>query len=210
MLKIITVTNDVQRAQPLIKSLATFGWNSTVICTDWRGFGTKLIATYNFLKTNPEVDYFIFCDAHDVLVLGTPEEWDNKYPHKDKMLLSAEKGCWPDDNLRKYYEPINANGFNFVNSGLYYSPSWLFIDMMEQTMPKYEDDDQLYMTNQYLFERDDINLDTNQAFFNSHSFIADAEYGYENNRVQVNSEQPLFIHFNGCTLDEKFNQLIKI
>lgn len=213
MLIVITVTNDIQRAQRLIGSLAKHGWGANVICTDWRGFGTKLIETYNFLNGNPEVDRFIFCDAHDVLVLGTPEEFESKLEDHGKMLVSGERGLWPGnmEQYRKYYEPITKAGYDFVNSGLYYSPADVFIKMMERDMPKYESDDQEWLGMNFLFNDSHvINMDRGQKIFNSHSFIREGEYDYENNRVQVNGNEPIFIHFNAVTVDEKFNEQIKI
>lgn len=213
MLKVITLTNIPDRAETLLNSLNKFGWDSILIQSPWRGFCTKPIETYNFLKANPEVDRFIFCDAHDVIVLGTPEEFESKLEEPSKMLVSGERGLWPGnmEQYRKYYEPITEAGYDFVNSGLYYSPADVFIKMMEQDMPKYESDDQEWLGMNFLFNDSDvINIDRGQKIFNSHSFIRDGEYGYENNRVQVNREQPIFIHFNAVTVDEKFNQLIKL
>src|ERR1700743_2413786 len=122
MLKVITVTNSVERTQQLINSLEKFGWDTDVLVVDWKGFGTKLITTYDYLKANPEVDRFIFCDAHDVVVLGTPDEFESKLKDKYKMLFNAERGCWPPpvqefQHLYKTYE----HGFNFLNSGVHRS-----------------------------------------------------------------------------------------
>jgi hypothetical protein len=213
MLKVITVSNQPDMAMPLINSLEKFKWHTELLITEWKGFGTKLITVYEFLKAHPEVDRFIFCDAHDVLVLGSPEEFESKLEEPRRMLVSAERGLWPGnmEPYRKYYEPVLDHGYNFVNSGLYYSPSDVFIEMMERDMPKYESDDQEWLGMNFLFNDSQvINMDRDQRLFNSHSFIHEGEYGYENNRVQVNGEQPLFIHFNGNTFDERFNQLIKL
>lgn len=209
MLKVITVTNNIEATQPLIKSLENNGWDYQVIeVSEWRGFGTKLIETYNFLKEHPEVTEFIFCDAFDVLALGTPKEFEEKLDGYTGMIFSAEKGCWPDDSLRNQYES-HDHGFNFLNSGAYYSNSDWFINMIEHNMPSYSDDDQLYLTKFYLHASDAL-LDNKQEFFNSHSFIAEGEYTYRNNRVQVNGQEPIFIHFNGRTIDKEFNEKIKI
>lgn len=212
MLKVITVTNNLDATKPLLDSLCKNHWDCVIIDMPWRGFGTKLIETYQYLKENPEVTEFVFCDAFDVICLGTPEEFLSKLIEPDKMLLSAEKGCWPPSmqQYEVYYEPIETGFFNYVNSGLYYSPAKIFIEIMERNMPQYESDDQEWMGLNFLFNDEvEIRLDRNQVLFNSHSFIADGEYGYENNRIQILGNQPVFIHSNGRTVDEKLNAILK-
>lgn len=209
MLKVLTVTTDLQQTRPLIQSLEKNGFDFEVIQTVWRGFGTKLIEVYNYLKEHPEVDRFIFCDAFDVVCLGTQSEFEEKLGEwSDKIVLSAEKGCWPDPKLERFYEPLKDHGFNYVNSGIYYSPSHIFIDLIERYSPKYEEDDQLFMSKMFLFESDEIMLDREQELFNSHSFISEVEYGYENGRVQILGNESVFIHKNGRTVDKKLDNLL--
>ncbi len=209
MLKVITVTNSPQHAMPLIRSLVANKWDYVLIEAEWKGFGTKLIETYHYLKANPEVDRFIFADAFDVLALGGPEEFEEKLFARDNMIVSCERGCWPDSELAKFYEPTYEHGFNFVNSGLYYAPSDLFIKLFEISPPDYETDDQLWLTKMYLFESNDIARDCGQVLFNSHSFIRDGEYGYENGRLQILGEESVFAHKNGRSVDEKLDNLMK-
>jgi hypothetical protein len=64
------------------------------------------------------------------------------------------------------------------------------------------------MTHMFLFEREDMVLDREQKLFNSHSFIRDGEYGYENGRIQVNGHEACFVHKNGRTIDEKLDHLV--
>jgi hypothetical protein len=215
MLKVITVLSNTEEPgfKLLGQSLQNNGWDSIALGCKWMGFGTKLIVTYRYLQDHPEIDRFIFCDAHDVVALGTPEEFERKLEHPDKMLLSAERGCWPPtmQQYEKYYEPLEAHGWNYVNSGLYYSPAKVFMAMMERNMPKYETDDQEWMGMNFLFNDEaEILLDREQKIFNSHSFIREGDYTYENGRLQVNGNMPLFAHKNGRTIDEKLDALIKL
>lgn len=213
MLKVITVCNDLQYAQPLIRSLFKHQWDYVAIEASWKGFGTKLIETYNYLKAHPEVTEFIFCDAYDVLCFGTPGEFIQKLANPYKMLVSAEKGLWPPSlqPFRNSYK-IFEHGFNFLNSGLYYAPSGLFIQEFENNPPFYEIDDQLWMNLKYLLQvwidGGNITCDNAQTVFNSHSFIAEGEYGY-NGRIQILGNEPVFIHSNARTIDEKLNELTR-
>jgi len=205
-IKLITVCSHPEYANILIYGAQKHGWDLVVIQTEWRGFGTKLLATYEYLKQHSEIERFVFCDAFDVIILGSPQEFDEKLDWQEGVMLSAEKNCWPDSNLANQFSEIDSP-FKYVNSGLYYASSKWFINLIEYNKPNYEDDDQLYMTNFYL-NAPDVMLDTRQTIFNSHSFIADGEYGYENGRVQVLGNEPIFIHLNGRTIDEKLNALI--
>lgn len=211
MLKLITVCSDLAPTDALTNSAVIRGWSLVKIKCEWKGFGTKIIETYNYLKNNPEVTEFVFCDAYDVICLGTPDEFKSKLDG-NTILLSAEKGLWPPTLHPfkcKYANTIG--GFNFINSGLYYSTTEEFIYLFERYPPFYEIDDQYWLNMAYLMEEASaIQIDYVQSIFNCHSFIADGEYTYENNRVQILGNEPIFIHFNGRTVDEKFNELIKL
>lgn len=216
MLKVLTVTNNIEATMPLINSLQKNEWDTQVLVVEWKGFGTKLITVYEYLKANPEVTEFIFCDAFDVICLGKPAEFKEKiYHNHGQIFCSAEKGLWPPTlhPFRIDY-PTHQHGFNYLNSGCYYGPSNIFISLMDDYMPLYETDDQFWMNIIYLMQNhatgERIRVDHSQSIFNSHSFISDGEYGYENGRVQINGNEPLFIHFNGRSVDEKFNELIKL
>lgn len=214
MLKVITVTNNLGATQSLINSLDKFGWDYHIIECEWRGFGTKLIEVYRYLKDNPEVAEFIFCDAFDVVALGTPQEFLMKkqtYDIDAKLILSAERGLWPPtmEKYRDVYNKTNA-GFDFINSGLYFASSDAFKLMCEIEPPKYSDDDQAWFHTFY-HEGGYINtrLDTGQVLFNSHSFITENEYTYDNNRVGIMGNLPLFVHCNGRTSDPKLEEILK-
>lgn len=188
------------------------GWSLVKIKCEWKGFGTKLIETYKYLKEHPEVTEFVFCDAYDVVVLGTPEEFKDKIGDKE-MVVSCERGLWPPTLIpfRSLYEKTE-DGFNYPNSGLYYAKSKFFMDLYELYPPFYEIDDQYWLNmctilNPYL-----IFKDHGQIVFNSHSFISEGEYTYHDDtkRISINGSFPCFVHSNGRTVDEKFNELIKL
>lgn len=212
---IITVATQPERTELLRKSAEKQGWELHIIQPDlWRGFGTKLIETYNYLKAHPEIESFVFCDAYDVVVLGSCEEFEEKLTEPSRGLWSAERGCWPDGSLESMYKYKFEHGFNYLNSGLYYISSIAFIQIFEAFPPQYAEDDQLWFTTKFLNSGQDVDsylrLDNEQSLFNSHSFIAEGEYTYNNNRVQLNGNEPIFIHFNGRTVDEEFNKNIVI
>lgn len=211
MLKLITVCSHLEHTGVLTNTATKNGWSLAKIKCEWRGFGSKLIETYNYLKENPEIKEFVFADAFDVVCLGTPEEFKSKLDG-NTMLLSAEKNLWPPSLIPFKCKYANTEaGFSYINSGLYYSTTEEFFYLFEKYPPFYEIDDQLWFNLAYLMEEaSPIQLDYCQSIFNSHSFISEGEYTYENNRVQIMGNEPCFIHFNGKTVDEKFNELIKL
>jgi len=209
-IKLITVCDDKSRASRLIKSLDKFCWDYEVIETPWQGFGTKILSTRDYLIANPDVDAIFFCDAYDVVVLGTIEEALSKLD-TSKITFSTEKACWPDSSLDVYYDTSQHTPWQFLNSGLYYAPRELFLALFTDNMPDYTTDDQLWFTKQYLFNQSSgIILDRQCNVFQSYSFIDDGEFGYENGRVQnlKTSFTPVFIHGNGRTDMEVVYDLI--
>lgn len=210
-IKLITVTSHPEHCTDLIKSAEKHGWDLILIHAEWKGFGTKIIELKRFLDSHPEIEYFIFCDSFDVLVLDSPPN----LLFKDEIIFSAEKNCWPDDSLRSQY-PETESQFKFLNSGLYYAPREKWMKMVQENPVDYADDDQLYFTKLFLSNKYGISLDDGQHLFNNHSFVADGEYYYDNNRVLVRIDgrnamgKPILVHFNGRTVDPEFDKNITI
>jgi hypothetical protein len=210
-MKLLTVATDVsnKKLYDLMFSADRFGWNLEIIATEWKGFGTKLIETYNYLKKNPQITEFIFVDAYDVIALSTPQEVIEKIKDRTKMLISVEKNCWPNSELASQY-PKTDSEWKYINSGSYYSPSNLFIDMIEDNPPLYVDDDQLYFSLEWLKNQSIALLDYDCEVFQAYSFIADDDFGYENKRLQnlKTKSQPVLIHSNGRTDNTKILDLL--
>jgi hypothetical protein len=217
-IQLITVTSDPENegCQNLINSVNKFKWPFILIeAKPWRGFCTKVIETYKLLKDNPQIDGFFFCDANDVVVLGTLQEAYEKLEANygtDKLVASAERGCWPRQDWEKNYVDRFDHRFNYLNSGLYYSPSELFINLVESYMPAYEDDDQKYLTEIFLFDNlDRVVLDNNCEVFQSYSFIDPDDYAYSGTRLhnlKTGTEAPL-VHGNGRQDMTKVLELLK-
>lgn len=209
---IISVCSHPEHATMLVNSAKKHGWDLHLLVRDWKGFGTKLIGTYEYLKEHPEIDRFVFSDAFDVCVMGTPEEFEMKrFAHgfdRYAIIASAEKGLWPPamEIFRGEY-PTHSHGFNFINSGLYYADSAKFIEIFDACAPEYHTDDQEWLNTQWI-SGNRIQIDHEQVLFNSHSHISDGEYGYENGRIQILGNQSVFVHKNGRTLDPKLDELI--
>lgn len=208
--KLITVAShlEVDGLHKLIQSCQKFNWTLEILKVEWRGFGTKLLTVRDYLIANPDITHFFFCDAYDCVVLGTMEEALSKLD-VNNITVSSERGCWPQPDLEKYYQERFDHRYNYLNSGLYFAPREKFLKLFEVDPPEYASDDQLWLTNKFLFEDHDIILDNDQKVFNSHSFIDEGEYGYENGRLQINGNEPVLIHSNARTEDSKLDILVK-
>ncbi len=212
---IITVTNNPNHpgVERLTKSAEKFGWELYVIDAQWKGFGTKLIETYNFLINNPQIESFVFVDAHDVVVLSDPKHFNNILNYcqlESKIIVSCEKACWPDSSLADKYSEYWSE-WKYVNSGLYYAPSDIFIKVFESSPPEYHEDDQLWLTNMFLNQSgEDIKTDSHCMLFQSYSHIADDDFAYRDGlliNLKTNTA-PIFIHGNGRTDMTLIDQLL--
>lgn len=210
-MKLLTVASrlEEQGLNNLIKSAEKFKWNIEIICTEWRGFGTKLIEVYNFFYKNPNVKEVIFVDAYDVLVLSNHEEVIEKIKDRTKMLVSTEKACYPNASLSSQYPEVDSE-WKYINSGTYYAPRDLFMDLIDKNPPLYSDDDQLWMTKMFLSNRDKFVLDYDCEVFQCHSFVAEDDYEYKDKRVSnlKTKSKPSIIHFNGKSDNTKVLELL--
>lgn len=220
MIQVISVTNHLEATMPLVKSLLKHNWRHSIIETEWRGFGTKLIKTYEYLKQNPEITEFIFCDSFDVLAFGTPEElkWEleNHFqmPKTGGILISGERGLWPPDmevNRDSYIR--TDGGFDFPNSGLYYATSDAFIKCVDTFPVNYADDDQRWFHNVFLSGIVDMWIDSDCKIFQSCSFIQEGEYDLDCASRPYNTivkNMATFYHGNGGGLPQEIYKLAGI
>jgi len=212
---IITVTNNPNHpgVERLTKSAEKFGWELYIVDAQWKGFGTKLIETYSFLINNPQIESFVFVDAHDVVVLGTPEEFNSNlelHTSPSSIVVSCEKACWPVAELAEAYPSRDVGEWKYINSGLYYSNRNSFINLFESRPPIYEDDDQEWFTRSYLRNDYHIIRDFNCILFQSYSHISDDDFDYRDGRL-INlktNTAPVFIHGNGRTDMTLIDQLL--
>lgn len=201
-MRIITVASnlEVEGLENLVDSLQKFGHDFDIIVTDWRGFGTKLIEVYEYFRQNEDVQELIFVDAYDVIFLGNSKEIEEKIKDKTKMLMSVEKACYPKSELASKY-PETKSEWKYINSGTYYAPREVFMNMVENNFPDYSDDDQLYMTLEFLKNPNSFVLDYDCEVFQCYSFIAEDDYEYRDDRVfnKKTNSIPSIIHGNGRT-----------
>jgi len=190
----------------LEESLKRHGWDYHTIVKEWKGFGTKIIGLYEYL-VNSYDDDFIYLDAYDNYCIAPPDEFNYKHRGGSGLIISAEKGCYPDiQNMGKF--PSVPHEWKYLNSGQIYGRRDVFMNLFEQNPVQFEDDDQRWYTERFLERRSSISLDYCNIF-QSVAFEVEGDFTLTYNRLYNNKTHtfPMFIHGNGKTDMTKFYQL---
>lgn len=205
-IKVITyATHDTPTLQALINSAQANGMDLIVLGIGdvWKGFGSKIIATYEYLKTLESYTHFIFVDGYDTLFVKPIIQLP------DYLLFSTEKHKWPDPDANYPYEWSKDDPWPFLNSGVYGGPVDLFIDLISRYPPQHADDDQGYFTDLFLAGVN-IKLDNECKYFQSYAFEEPGDFTvsgrFKNN---VHNTYPAIIHFNGKTDGTRVYNMLK-
>lgn len=198
MFKLITTASDVPPTQTLVKSLLLNGWDYELLIHDWVGFGDKILKTYSYLKNNPHINYFIYCDAYDVIAIDSMANTLKRIRNKDKIIVSAERNCWPDPDRAINY-PETKSPWKYVNSGCYFGNAEMFKKMVEENPIQQHTDDQRWFTDQFL--KGLVELDSNCNIFQSIAFGQESDFELKGNKLinTITKTKPVFIHGNGRT-----------
>lgn len=70
-----------------------------------------------------------------------------------KVLFGAENFCWPDDELKTKYPPVEGSGQKYLNSGMFMGYAKNVYNILSAHEVKDTDDDQLFYTHVYLDEK---------------------------------------------------------
>jgi procollagen-lysine,2-oxoglutarate 5-dioxygenase len=202
-IKLITTASDISKTGKLVESLQRHNWPYHVIQHEWKGFGSKIIETYNYLKTS-DVTHFFYADSYDSYVIGTMGEALSKIKDFSKMLWSSEKACYPHPQLASMY-PESTSEWKYLNGGGWFASKESFIKMVEDEMPSYLTVDQVYFTNQLLTKKS-MSLDYSCDIFQTIAFCdLDKEFEFERGRMynKQTKSWPIIIHGNGHTPMER-------
>jgi hypothetical protein len=215
--KLITTASDESKTMMLQKSLKKHDWDYHVIIHPWRGFGDKILKTYEYLKANPDITHFFYSDSYDTIATYGMEEALSKIPDKDIILMSAERACYPHPDKEKLY-PKHDSPFHFVNGGGWFASSLAFQLAVESNPLTVETNDQVWFTDLFLNNPDYVKLDYNCEVFQTIAFCPDSDFILNYNNLEngvkvdfyntVTKSFPCFIHGNGHTPLDKFYKLL--
>jgi len=217
--KVVTFTsapNNYGHKQ-LIRSLEFWQVDYHVINEPWRGFGTKIIETAKYVETiKNEYTHFMFVDGHDTFFVRPINQ--NADMDMDFALISTEKGNWPlpphptlypdsptiDTPELGYFD--KQIPWKYLNSGCYIFPIPLYLRMLSENPIEYGEDDQGWLRNIFLTQRDKYNLqlDYECKIFQSIAFKENGEFFFYKEVEQqveflnfITKSKPMVIHNNG-------------
>lgn len=170
---------DRSKCQSLIKSAKKNGINLQLygLNRKWNGFQDKLTNFYNFLQKIDDNKIVSFVDSYDVTIVDNADNIIKKFlSFKKPIVISAEKGCWPDKNIKRLY-PKSKTPFKYVNSGTYIGYAGAIKKMLSEFKKNNYNcsnilnkkfnvsDDQRCLTTYYLKNQDIVVLDYTQKIF---------------------------------------------
>jgi hypothetical protein len=207
--KLITTGSDASKTKLLERSLIKHGWDYHFIIHTWKGFGDKILETYNYLKANPDITHFFYSDSYDTLVTGTMEEALSRIVNKEIILMSAERACYPHPDKAKLY-PDSSSPFKYVNGGGWFCSSAIFKKAVETNPLTIETNDQVWFTDLYLNHSEYTHLDYWCKVFQTIAFCPDDNFIITDKVENTATKSfPIFIHGNGHTPLDKFYTLLK-
>lgn len=108
--------------------------------------------------------------SYDVIYLAPWDTIVEKFKEsKARVLFAAENFCWPDDELKTKYPPVESDGQKYLNSGMFMGYAANIYNVLVSQPVKDTEDDQLFYTNAYLNEelreKNVIKLDTRSSLF---------------------------------------------
>lgn len=198
LLVITTCDNkDNQGWHKLEASLQKFGYDYECIVHPFT-FGTQLGVVRKWANEyTGDATHILYTDAFDTVALGGLNEVVNKFTGFDcKMLISAEKNCYPHPERAADY-PYCESAWRFVNGGGWICEIEYFKYLCEKEGLSQHSHDQVWLMEAYLRNQQDIKLDSNCEVFQSIAFSNLDEW--EGRRNVVTNTLPVFWHGNGHT-----------
>lgn len=197
-MKVVTVVDNPNHPglKRLTDSLNKFGYQYEVLIAPFQ-FGTQMNVLYKYCKEHPD-EPFIYSDGFDTWALA-PMLGDAVLP-QCKILVSAETNCFPLVHIKEQY-PITEHPWRFVNAGQFLVRDPKFFIWMYEISHRPHDNDQAWLSLQFLENNGDLKLDLECQLFQSCAFEQPDYFAYADGRLinRYTKTQPIFLHFNGHT-----------
>jgi hypothetical protein len=210
---VVNTSNDPDNpgALKLKASLERFGYEYQHITHPF-SFGHQLPVIQQWcLNYKGEATHLCYSDCFDTLALAGPDEVIEKFQLLDlereapyKMLISAEKNCYPHPERAKDYPETNTP-WKYVNGGGWLVEIEYFKYLCDKERLTSESHDQVWLMEAYLRNQGEIKLDTNCEIFQTIAFSNQDEWEKVGERLRNvgTGALPVFYHGNGKT-DMKF------
>ena len=198
----------------------------------------KFLAVYKYIEKLPDNEIIVFVDAFDVLPVNKVNKDRLEYAitstfNLEKITFNAEKLCWPNPNLAKYFNHIPGE-WKYLNSGMYvakvkklkpylHNIIETYIEKLPDnvafsyTYAKLNYSDQHYCIKEYVKNNSLIDLDYNcnvfQTLFSGNIHSAPYEKLIIDKKKKifynpVTKTYPLLVHGNGKTILDKVLDIV--
>jgi hypothetical protein len=164
------------------------------------------LKTWNYSKLESTV--ILFSDSYDVINLSSKDEIIEKYNKfgTDNILFSAEKTCWPNEDLSIFYPKTNSS-YKYLNSGGFIGKAIDIFNMINSFHLNDSSDDQLFYTKLFLSKKYKIVLDIYCVIFQTLNFsLNDVVIDYYEKRIfnKGTNTIPCLIHGNGSKVNKDY------
>lgn len=225
-MKVITVVSETNNKghEHLVRSLKYHGYDLDVMIHPFK-FGGQMEHVYNWCKSNWGI--FLYTDGWDTFALAPPEEVLAKFEAMQcKILISAEKNCYPLKETAALYPPCPWE-WKYVNGGGFMGDCEMFCEMYEDgTIDKvHERNDQQWLAEEYCarYYDEKVKLDTRCEIFQTIAFEGTEDFsryaqgsdkhdGNWPDRLRLMNNKtnsfPVFIHGNAHTRMDKIWQML--
>ncbi|MEM3062447.1 MAG: hypothetical protein QW303_02725 [Nitrososphaerota archaeon] len=164
------------------------------------GGGQKIIEALEIIR-NMDNKLIIICDTYDIVPVARMAEILEKYiticrkNNVFRIVASSEVGCWPDKSLANSYPEVDTK-YKYLNSGAIMGYRDDIYQILSKTSIGDADDDQLYLTKEFL-SGSNIILDYQCELFQTLYMVED-DIVIRGNRIynKYTNSYPSFIHGN--------------
>jgi hypothetical protein len=151
------------------QSVEKHGWEIEVIDSPFK-FGGQLQVINKWLQGySGEATHIVYIDAFDNICFGDEFEVLRKFEAFNcSMVISAEKACYPHPEKAIFYPEIES-GWRYVNGG-----GWMgeinYLKTLFEHFLLPDSHDQVWLTDTYLNQQEDIKLDSECEIFQTIAF----------------------------------------
>jgi hypothetical protein len=197
-MKIVTVADNGENPGfgQLRRSLRHFRHDYELILAQFIFGGQMPVIAHWCARQKPET-VFLYTDAFDTFCFGDGKEVLEKFnAFGAKMVVSAEKNCFPNPLLAKFY-PETTSEYKYVNGGGFMTTAGYFSELYDRK--DHEGNDQTWLTNRFLRKRGEIALDYGCEIFQTLVLTNESEFGVDGARLvnKAFGSRPCFVHGNG-------------
>lgn len=202
-LKVLTTSDKTDHPgwHRLKESLERFGYDYEHIQKPF-SFGHQLPIIMDWCNNySGDCTHILYTDCYDTKAFGSPYEVITKFELINcKMLISAEKACYPHPERAKDY-PESFTAWKYVNGGGWIVEIEYFKHLCKKENLNAESHDQVWLMEAFLRNQEEIKIDNDCAIFQTIAFSYQEEWErFEDRWInKLTRYMPVLFHGNGHT-----------